>query len=381
MNGAKNSMRKTVFVVFSLLMAGGCAAQKKGTGSPAGEPPLDPNLAIHYIGRFTADAAGPVFEWSNSTIVGYFTGTGVSVTLQEMTPQLTFSDNLPAGNIYQVSVDDQPPRSVVAQPGTTTYDVAVGIPPGPHIVKVVKQTEARVGGTRFLGFKVTGGQFTARPPAASRRILVIGDSISVGYGVLGTDPNCKFSPTTENSAASYGAVAANLLGAELTITAWSAKGVWRNADGNMIDTMPQLALRTLPSDPTSVWDPKAWMPDAVVVNLGTNDFAFGIPPTGVFEQAYSSLLSSLRLTYPSAHIVCGLGPMLSDSVPAGEGQLTKARSSIQSVLQAKADPAIELIEFTGLTVAQQGCGGHPNASFQHAMGQQLAISLQKALRW
>ena len=59
--------------------------------------------------------------------------------------------------------------------------------------------------------------------------------------------------------------------------------------------MPALYDRALPEQPASVWDFSAWQPDAVVINLGTNDFSTeGDPSEAVFSAAYRAFLLHVR---------------------------------------------------------------------------------------
>ena len=313
--------------------------------------------------------------------MAHFTWTGVAVTLGELSPQVSYPDGSPGGNIYQAIVDDGAPTLVATQSATARYSLATGLAPGLHTVSLVKLTESRVGKTRYLGFTVEAGQLTPWERPVRRQIAVIGDSISAGYGILGRSPACGFSPNTEDASKTYGAVAAQIVQADLVNTSYSAKGLVRNEDGTTNGTMPDLYKLTLPSDPTSAWDPNGWLPDVVVVNLGTNDFATGIPPAVDFQQGYAALLRSIRGVYPRTYIFCALGPMLSDTEPAGQNHLSVARGYIQQVVQEFQDPRVSFIEFTGLDQGAEGCNGHPNEAFQRAMGEQLARTIQSALGW
>ena len=72
---------------------------------------------------------------------------------------------------------------------------------GSHKVTLVKRTEAFVGNTvTFRGFVVDGQTVlpTPSPTNAPRKLEVIGDSITCGYGNVGTFP-CSFSAQTENA--------------------------------------------------------------------------------------------------------------------------------------------------------------------------------------
>ena len=68
---------------------------------------------------------------------------------------------------------------------------------------MIKRTEAFVGGTvTFSGFTVDGTLVSPTPAKSvnyDRKLEMIGDSITCGYGVLGTSPSCSFSAQTESA--------------------------------------------------------------------------------------------------------------------------------------------------------------------------------------
>jgi hypothetical protein len=72
------------------------------------------------------------------------------------------------------------------------------------------------------------------------------------------------------------------------LEAWSGKGLVRNAgDKNItsIDPFPIYYGRALANDPQSQWDFSKWIPDAVFINLGTNDYGSEPhPPQELFEN-------------------------------------------------------------------------------------------------
>ena len=64
-----------------------------------------------------------------------------------------------------------------------------------------------------------------QPPAAKeRRLLVIGDSISAGFGVLCNSSDGTFTPATESAYHAYPGIAARALDADLQDIAYSGKG-------------------------------------------------------------------------------------------------------------------------------------------------------------
>ncbi|HET6346964.1 MAG TPA: SGNH/GDSL hydrolase family protein, partial [Myxococcota bacterium] len=299
---------------------------------------LDLDGGPYFFGRFSFDEASATFAWPGSSIFARFTGTGISVALQEMSAQVSYSGSGPQGNYYDVIVDGNDPNPLTTQTGLGTYVLAQNLKEGEHTVLLRKRTEALVGAARFMGFTVAGAPLAA--PAKTfltRRIEVIGDSISAGYGVEGLSAQCPFTPATENVSRSYAFLMAKNLKADVHVVAWSGKGVGRNADGSTAETMPELYRRTLPSDANSVWNFANWGSQVVVVNLGTNDFAQGTPSALAFQGAYATLLADLRGRYPKALIFCVLGPMLSDAFPEGAKHLTTARAYIKSVVDNAGD--------------------------------------------
>ena len=110
--------------------------------------------------------------------------------------------------------------------------------------------------------------------APKRRIEVIGDSISVGYGVDGVNP-CTNTAAVEDNPKTYGALAADALSADYSVIAWSGKGLTRNIADDGSPLMPEIYTRYGANDADNSYTfPAASAPDAVVINLGTNDFNY-----------------------------------------------------------------------------------------------------------
>jgi lysophospholipase L1-like esterase len=351
-----------------------------GTGGTGGETGGEAT-PYQTIGRFLSTPKGPSFAYSGSVITARFKGTGISMTLNELTSPMTYNGQQ-QGNMYDVSVDGGAPTVLATKFGVSTYTLAQGLSDGEHTIFVRKRTEALVGEATFQGFTVQGGALVPTTRNADKRLLIVGDSISCGYGNEGTTATCDFSPSTENASKSFGLVTADKLKADAAIVAWSGKGVYRNNDGTTTETLPALYARALPGHAESTFDPSGWAPDAIVVNLGTNDFASGVPEQTAFVAAYSDFVAQLRQQYPDAHIFCAVGPMLSDFYPQGQQQLTTARSYVQQVISASGDSKMHFLEFaTANTDTGVGCSYHPNVSTHAAMAAQLSAALTQTLHW
>ena len=255
---------------------------------------------FHIVGRIdTRDAAGPSFGWSATEIRARFSGASLSVVLRDT-----------GASYYDVSIDGGTPTPLLVTGGAQPYDVATGLAPGEHDVILTKRTETTTGVTQLLGFV---GTLVPTPVPAGRRIELVGDSITCGYGVLGPNETCSFSASTESEPLAWGALAAGQLAALHMVTAVSGRGVIRNYGGDTANTMPELYDRALADDASSTWDQHAFEPDVIVVNLGTNDFAGGKGDPGPgFQVTYTSFLATLRARHPQAHIVAATSPMVSN---------------------------------------------------------------------
>src|SRR5262249_13510766 len=138
----------------------------------------------------------------------------------------------------------------------------------------------------------------------------------------------------------------------------------------------------LANDDLPKWDFAA-EPQAVIVELGTNDFAPGVPDDE-FTGAYIDFVRAIRGRYPHALIVCTIGPMMSDDYPAGQNALSTIRGYIEAVVAARTsdgDANIALFEFGMNVDGDFGCDYHPNVAKQQQMADALGPWLKQKLGW
>ena len=329
------------------------------------------NPLIRYTGRFDfSDPARPRFDWPAVSLEVAFHGTGIAALLE---------DGL---NAYNVSIDGGASFVLQTRPGQTRYPLAEGLADGRHTVRLVKRTETFYGTPTFLGFEVAGGELLPLPEAPARRLEFIGDSITAGYGVEGASPTCVYSLDTENAELTYAAQTAAQLNAAYHVAAVSGLGVVRNYNSDnplSAGTMLSYYGRTLANEEAEDWDFAAWVPDAVVINLGTNDFSTTPHPAGeLFLNGYTNLIFKVRDLYPEAHIFAVGGPLM-----AGPAEDT-IRSVVTQMTQVLGDARVHYVPIANtleLTAVDFGCDWHPNASGQAKIAAQLAPAIADVLGW
>jgi lysophospholipase L1-like esterase len=327
---------------------------------------------IQYVGRFDMrDPKNVVFDWPGVYICARFEGTSCSIRLQDSTDE------------FAVIVDDHAPRLFSAA-GSTIRTLASGLADSvPHTIMIQKRTEPFVGKGVFMGFILDKGAKLLPPEKRpDRRIEFIGNSITSGYGVEGDSSSCHFSKETENAAMAYAAVTSRELHADYHLISYSGRGVVRNyGDSNKtsIDPMPSLYDRTCFNEPNVKWDFARWIPQAVVINLGTNDFStHPFPDSEVFEGAYNTLIARVRSLYPDVTIFCVIGPMIEEPCT---GYVRDVVSQQQKKEGRDKDVFFIEIPKNKMSDKDWGCDMHPNVFGAVKMTDVIVPAIRMRMNW
>lgn len=326
---------------------------------------------IRYVGRFdTRDPKGPKCEWTASQVQLRFHGTRLNAELNEVLKDVQF----------QVVVDGWPKSVLSVLEGHHVYSLVEGLPDDDHSVTLFRRTEAFTGNTQFVAFQLDrNARLLAPPPALKRRVQVIGDSISCGYGNLAKSEKDHFLPVTEDGYLAYGALGARSLNAEYRCIAWSGKKLW--PDNSIVD----LYGLSTPTDSTSRYDEATWVPDVILINLGTNDTGKGVPDKKGWEDAYVAFIRHLRVTAPHAMIYLALGPMMTDGWPPNAHALSSIRGYLHDIIktrQSAGDTRMRFIEFN--TQDQKdgmGADYHPNIKTDVEMAEEFKAAVERDLGW
>jgi len=349
----------------------------------AAAPGLDAGTitgAPRWTGRVDATNASAVkFAWQGAGLVATVNGTTVGVKLRTEGTSTVF---------FKTVVDGTPAlRFEVTSGADRTVTLASGLSAGDHLIELYRETEGMYGMSTFLGF--TAGTVKGAPAASGRLIEVVGDSISAGYGNLGTEPHpgwvanpaCHW--TAENSSwfATYAAVAGRALNAEVSTLARSGWGMYRDNTGSITGVLSSVWGKALGTGNAAAWG-FGPQPNAVVVNLGTNDWAKG-DPGAAYETAYIAFLQQVRTKYPDAWIFCTIGSML------GQPELGQVKARLAAVVAARSgagDTKVSTFDFGTQDMGPDGsvptgCDWHPNVADNARMAEILKTQLKAKLGW
>jgi len=285
---------------------------------------------IQYFGRWDfSDKKNPKGSWGCVYIRAKFEGTSIKAK---------FSGS---SEYWQCKIDgNEMPKFQISAAGV--YTLATGLSDTVHTLELFRRSGGSFGITTFSGFTLDSGKFLVEPePTPERKIEVIGDSISVGFGNEGTGGT---SAATENGYMAYGPQLARMFNAQWSIIAHSGQGIYRNlnepippSQDNMTDEFLLTFFPIYPSMPNINWDFNRWKPDVFIIFLGTNDFSGSAPyPSQAdFEATYAGFIDFVRSQYPDTVIFC-VGPL----VPVGPGyyfgtQWNDCRAYINNVVIAK----------------------------------------------
>lgn len=159
-------------------------------------------------------------------------------------------------------------------PGANSLLVAAALERGSTLVRVFFEVEpsfsGAAGGAYFSvhGFGLDAGGDAGPPTVLPRKIEVVGDSISVGYGANGVAGNCPVNVVTSSNYGTYDHQLCDALGANCSIVAWSGKGMYENCCDSG-ETMPSYYLQARGGEAyQQTWHFADFVPDMIFINLG-----------------------------------------------------------------------------------------------------------------
>ncbi|HSZ26506.1 MAG TPA: SGNH/GDSL hydrolase family protein [Cytophagaceae bacterium] len=345
------------------------------------------NPNIVYTGRIDFSSKNdPAFSYSGVSIKLMFTGDAIDMLLQDLA-----EGDEQHTNYLNVIVDDEEPQVVKLNKHQRIYFLARNLDLREHTLEIIKRTESSIGGVVLHGFRLRrGNKIMPLTDVPQRKIEFIGNSLTTGYGNEVSiapppqgNPNTGFHSVNENNYTAWGAVTARALKARYHCTAYSGRGLYRNNTGSTNGTLPLIYDFITPEKTNVVWDHQKFIPDVIVIDLGANDFATGVPDSSEFCSTYLSFIEKLKTIHPLSKIVCVAGNSLTDTWPAGENRWTKMRNYLNSIVKKateKGDTTVYYFELTPQT-APYGEDWHPTNATHKKMADAIVPFIKSITSW
>jgi len=167
--------------------------------------------------------------------------------------------------------------------------------------------------------------------------------------------------------------------------AYGGRGVIRDWRGKCdVLNAPQffeLAVADEPG-PAPAWDHASYVPDGVVVSLGTNDFNLDIgrlPEREEFVSAYLRLVKAIRQRAPEAQILITEGAIVNDESDPVREPKTTLREYLDETVRRLADPRVRHV--AAQHYPGDGCNPHPTREQHRLMARDLEPVLRATLGW
>lgn len=321
--------------------------------------------SIDFVGRVQKQNDGSVrYDWVGTYLRTDFTGTGISMRVSEE-----------GESWYNVFIDGMLKDKIDVK-GSEPHDVvlATNLHNGTHRLFLQKCTEGEYGRSTVYSLTAKGKGSFKSVPRRSRMIEIIGDSYTCGYGTEGASRREHFKLSTENCNKAYACIIARYFDADYSIVAHSGMGAIRNYNGktmrNMSDRYPLLF-----DDHDSVaYDFKAYTPNLVIINLGTNDFSVQAAPAG-FVAKYIQLIKTVRSHYKDVPVLCVVPHSANIYLLAAMQQIKEETANIKGVHVAQPMP--------GLILEGQdyGSDSHPNWKGQQKIAMTLIPQVAAVTGW
>lgn len=356
---------------------------------------------IRVIGRTVSGREPAILFWTGSRAVMRVTGSELWVKLEADYEQYEPWINI---MINGVSLSRQ-----MVPKGISWICVFRGMDPEKEKqVEIVKETQAMSDDSRhFLAVWAVRTDGELRPVLpVQRRLEFIGDSITSGEGAIGSADETEWISMWFSSVRNYAYLTARALDAEYHSISQSGWGVLSSWDNNPHHTLPgcyekvcgvQTGGRNHANGADLPWDFTAWQPDAVIINLGTNDAgafenpAYTDPQTGEvfkqrkredgsyhpedlarFKKAAETFLTTLRRCNPGAKLVWVYGMLGIPLEPA-------IKDAVESYRRASGDNAVSYLRLPDTDREGIGARSHPGLLSHQRAAQVLTEYLRQIL--
>lgn len=261
---------------------------------------------------------------SASGIAFSFTGKKLSVTIagDDSTKLPFYKQKEPAR--VAIYIDGQRKKDRMIKAEETILPILSSRKATTHEIMILKLTEAPMSIVGIKEFTMDDAAEITPLPAKKRKIEFIGDSITCGYGVDDEVPEHHYKTSTQDATKAFAYRCAEILDADYSLVSFSGHGIIsgyvENGVPKLQELVPPLYTRLGLSRGLAngrqiydeKWDFTKFIPDTIVINLGTNDDSYcqdHEERQNHFASEYAQFLRLVRMKNPSAKIVLILGVM------------------------------------------------------------------------
>ncbi len=320
----------------------------------------DKNFKIH--GRTLKDDEGLQLSWGNTGVELNFSGERIEFLFSDYKSEQpvyvkTFFENY----AQRFCLNGETPRVVIDFEKDNIHTV--------KLLRVSASDEPlTLKSIRIYG---RNPKFLKPPKEKDLKIEFLGDSITVGYGVLAPESRDVHYTHEEDSTKTYAFMTAELLDADIRTVAISGQGVYRECGkevGIQFKRMFCMNTRTVDG-----YDHSLWTPDVVVLNCGTNDEPGGTSLETMYDEG-KNLLNLVRSTYPNAQIIWVYGMMnhkFYETLKKLIKDTQKAGDKNVHFLHVKDNRAVK---------NEVGAVGHPNVNASVRVSKKLAKLIRSILK-
>ena len=279
-----------------------------------------------------------------------------------------------------ISVDGAPPTRVELAEGEGEYTLVASGGGAVHGVTVTRRTESWQGEMTVLGCLLDPNGVLLEPdPLPGRRMMFIGDSITCGEMTDARPGDPPKDNRMSDASRSYGKVLARRFNAQCHLVSCGGRGLTRDWQGIAAgENAPAFYELALPDNPNLPWDARKYVPDAIGICLGQNDFNSGIPDQAHFVSTYVEFVERIRRDAPNARIVLMTSPMMKDWPDQIPAKAVFYRY-LQQVVAKVGSPLVSAHDL-GYQPGRPG-NSHPTGPQQAAMADELEPVFRQALGW
>ncbi len=341
---------------------------------------------VRVLGRTLFRDGIRYLGYSCSAIEFTFTGMKAEAVLWSNSPEL--EDIYKAWVAVYIDEEETPSKRFRLDREMDTYLLFESKEAKNTKIRLVKYSEAAFGKVGIMKLLIDSEQPPQPTAKRSRRLEFIGDSITCGYGNEGQWMVDSFHTAQENPWEAYAARTARKLEADYHLVCWSGIGIISNwtdkEEPNEELLMPVLypftdrsTELTIENEASELWDNNLFVPDCIVINLGTNDNSYTkeIPErVSAFEEKYYDFIKMVRQKNPTSIILCTLGAM--------GGELCESVHEQVRRLVTEGDHKLYAMSFD-VQKEEDGIGAdwHPSKLTHEKMAVKLEARIRELLNW